>query len=80
MSQLGNTLLPRTRINAASLAQPVQDAYLLRINHEHEQIFEAVTRSDVEGARAAMRLHLGNGRERQRKALEAVQQASDKSA
>ena len=80
MSQLGNTLLPRTRINAASLAQPVQDAYLLRINHEHEQIFEAVSRSDVEGARAAMRLHLGNGRERQRKALEAVQQASDKSA
>ena len=77
MSQLGNTLLPRARINAASLSQPEQEAYLLRVNQEHEQIFDAVSRSDVEGARAAMRLHLGNGRERQRRALEAVQRAND---
>jgi GntR family transcriptional repressor for pyruvate dehydrogenase complex len=77
MSQLGNALLPRARINAASLTQPEQDAYLLRVNQEHEQIFDAVSRGDVEGARAAMRLHLGNGRERQRRALEAVQRATD---
>ena len=80
MSQLGNTLLPRARINAASLSQPEQDAYLLRVNQEHEQIFDAVSRSDVEGARAAMRLHLGNGRERQRKALDAVQRTADSTA
>jgi DNA-binding FadR family transcriptional regulator len=80
MSQLGNTLLPRARINAASLTQPEQDAYLLRVNQEHEQIFDAVSRSDVEGARAAMRLHLGNGRERQRRALEAVRRATDNAA
>jgi len=72
MSHLGATLLPRTRINAARL--PLQDMvpYLHRVNQEHEQIFDAIARADPEGARAAMRMHLGSGRERQRRALGAV--------
>jgi DNA-binding FadR family transcriptional regulator len=39
-----------------------------RVNREHEQIVDAIARCDVESARAAMRLHLGNGQERLRKA------------
>lgn len=70
MRHLGATLLPRARLNTAKLSVPEQSAYLRRVNQEHEHIFEAISRGDVEGARAAMRLHLGNGRERQRRALE----------
>lgn len=73
MRHLGATLLPRVRIHTAQLSGPDQTAYLHRVNQEHEQIYDAIVRGDVEGARAAMRLHLGNGRERQRRALEAVQ-------
>ena len=72
MSHLGATLLPRTRINASRLPQAEQAPYLHRVNLEHEQIYDAIVRADPDAARAAMRLHLGNGRERQRKALEAA--------
>jgi DNA-binding FadR family transcriptional regulator len=72
MSQLGSVLLPRARVNASRLPQQEQQLYLRRVNQEHEQIYDAIARGDVEGARAAMRMHLGNGRERQRRALELV--------
>ncbi len=72
MSHLGATLLPRTRINAARLPQAEQAPYLQRVNQEHEHIYAAIARQDIEGAKAAMRMHLGNGRERQRKALEST--------
>lgn len=73
MSHLGATLLPRTRINASRLPLAEQGQYLHRVNQEHEHIYDAIARSDTEGARAAMRMHLGNGRERQRRALEVTQ-------
>ena len=69
MSHLGSTLLPRTRLNTAQLALPELAAYLHRVNQEHEQIYDGIARQDIEAARAAMRLHLGNGRERQRRML-----------
>lgn len=75
MSHLGATLLPRTRVSTAKLSASELTPYLRRVNQEHEQIFEAIARRDTEGARAAMRLHLGNGRERQRRALEAAKNA-----
>jgi DNA-binding FadR family transcriptional regulator len=50
--------------------------YLRRVNREHEEIFEAIARRDAEAARAAMRLHLTNSRERLRRAQEAAQAAS----
>jgi GntR family transcriptional regulator, transcriptional repressor for pyruvate dehydrogenase complex len=77
MRHLGATLLPRARLNAARLSAPEQIAYLRRVNQEHQQIYDAIERADTEGARAAMRLHLGNGRERQRRALERVQGVVD---
>ncbi len=69
MRHLGSTLLPRTRMNATQLPQPELATYLHRVNTEHEHIYEGIARQDIEAARAAMRLHLGNGRERQRRAL-----------
>ena len=34
------------------------------MNREHEDIYGAISRGDADGARAAMRNHIGNGRER----------------
>jgi GntR family transcriptional regulator, transcriptional repressor for pyruvate dehydrogenase complex len=41
--------------------------YLRRVNHEHESIYNAIAAQDVDGARAAMRTHLSNSRERHRR-------------
>jgi DNA-binding FadR family transcriptional regulator len=41
--------------------------YLRRVNHEHESIFNAIAAQDADGARAAMRTHLSNSRERHRR-------------
>jgi DNA-binding FadR family transcriptional regulator len=49
-----------------------------QVGREHEQIVDAIARRDAESARAAMRLHIGNSRERLRRAqdlLEAAQGA-----
>ncbi|MFT4191974.1 MAG: FadR/GntR family transcriptional regulator [Comamonas sp.] len=70
LSQLGTTIIPRTRINSAALAAADQQAYLQRVNHEHQFILNAIERKDPEAARAAMRTHLTNSRERLRHAHE----------
>jgi DNA-binding FadR family transcriptional regulator len=46
--------------------------YLRRVNTEHENIVNAIANQDPEGARAAMRTHLANSRERLRRAHEAA--------
>lgn len=69
MGTLGGTMIPRARLEAA---QPVTEelrSYLRRVNLEHEGIFDAITRQDADAARAAMRTHLTNSRERRRKLL-----------
>jgi len=38
------------------------------VNGEHESIYEAIANQDPDGARAAMRTHLANSRERRRRA------------
>ena len=55
--------LERRRIVAMASGGPE------RVAREHEDIFNAVSRQDPESARAAMRTHLGNSRERLRRAL-----------
>ena len=75
MAHLGATLIPRARINSPRVAREDLPAYLRRVNREHEEIYEAIARRDPEAARAAMRLHLTNSRERLRKAQEAAQNA-----
>ena len=69
---LGTMLFPRTRVNAAQLAGEKRSAYLGRVNREHEKIYEAIARSAPEAARAAMRAHLENSRERLRRAHRAL--------
>lgn len=76
MSHLGATLIPRTRINSSRLAMEDLPQYLRRVNREHEEIYAAIARRDPEAARAAMRIHLTNSRERLRRAQEEAAQAA----
>ena len=76
MSHLGTTIIPRTRISALR-NQERGGSYLSRVNREHEEIYAAIARRDAESARAAMRIHLTNSRERLRAAQEAARVAGD---
>jgi DNA-binding FadR family transcriptional regulator len=73
LTQMGSALIPRNRLDSAGIARAEPDAYLSLVNLEHESILEAITRHDAEGARAAMRMHLSNSRERLRRANEAAE-------
>lgn len=68
LTQLGTALIPRERIDSAGIADEDPQAYLSHVNREHESIFDAIARHDAESARAAMRMHLSNSRERLRRA------------
>lgn len=63
---LGEVLIPRARLQTHRINGLPQREYLERINREHDQIYQAIRAQDVEGARAAMRLHLGSSRDRLR--------------
>ena len=68
MSYLGTHIIPRTRIKTADQAPEGRQAYLERVHGEHESIYNAIRNHDTEAARAAMRTHLSNSRDRLRKA------------
>lgn len=70
--QLGTATIPRTRIDTSTLAAETAESYLSRTNREHEAILDAIRRRDAESARAGMRMHLANSRERVRRASEAA--------
>ena len=72
MTHLGTTIIPRTRITSTQIPQDQFSEYLHRVNREHEQILDAITRQDPESARAAMRIHLINSRERLRRAQDVI--------
>jgi GntR family transcriptional repressor for pyruvate dehydrogenase complex len=72
MTHLGTTIIPRTRITSTQIPQDQFSEYLHRVNREHEQILDAIARQDPESARAAMRIHLINSRERLRRAQDGV--------
>ncbi|MEP7456691.1 FadR/GntR family transcriptional regulator [Phyllobacterium sp. SB3] len=73
---LGEVLIPRTRLQTHKLNDLPQRQYLERVNREHDQIYQAIKAQDVEGARAAMRLHLGSSRDRLRTNALRVEKAS----
>lgn len=75
MKHLGETIIPRARVNTARLAGDDFAQYLYRVNREHEDIYNAIRRQDPEAARAAMRTHLANSRER----LMRVQEEAERS-
>ena len=71
MATLGGMMIPRARLEPAGPLTPDRQAYLRRVNAEHESIVDAISRQDPEAARAAMRTHLANSRERRRRLAEA---------
>lgn len=70
MTQLGSMLIPRTRVDSIRIAGEGREEYLKRVSSEHESIVAAIANRDPEAARAAMRTHLSNSRERLRRAQE----------
>jgi len=68
MATLGAPMIPRARLDAPVPLTDDRREYLQRVNGEHESIFDAIASQDSESARAAMRTHLSNSRERRRRA------------
>ncbi|MES2946546.1 MAG: FadR/GntR family transcriptional regulator [Pseudomonadota bacterium] len=67
MTYLGTMIIPRTRVNTSQNAPEGRINYLNRVNSEHESIYNAILSRDAEAARAAMRTHLSNSRDRLRR-------------
>jgi DNA-binding FadR family transcriptional regulator len=64
MASFGVKAIPRAALKLPDQTQDARRAYLETVNREHDDIFGAIARGDADGARAAMRNHIGNGRER----------------
>jgi DNA-binding FadR family transcriptional regulator len=71
LTALGTAIIPRAQLAPMALAGDDGRTYLQRINAEHETILGAIQARDSDVARAAMRTHLANSRERRRRAMEA---------
>lgn len=67
MATLGGTMIPRARLEATPTPSPASQEYLRRVNLEHESILVAIERQDPDAARAAMRTHLANSKERRQR-------------
>jgi GntR family transcriptional repressor for pyruvate dehydrogenase complex len=77
MAALGATMIPRARLDEPVALTDERREYLRRVNAEHENLFDAIERGDSDAARAAMRTHLANSKERRRRAqVQAVRKAS----
>ncbi len=68
MTYLGTMIIPRTRVGTLQQTPEGRLVYLQRVHSEHESILNAIRQQDAESARAAMRTHLSNSRERLRRA------------
>jgi GntR family transcriptional regulator, transcriptional repressor for pyruvate dehydrogenase complex len=67
LQTLGPSIIPRARLDAPALLDEERLNYLRRVNAEHESVLDAIARQDPDGARAALRTHLANSRERRRR-------------
>jgi len=70
LQELSPRMLPRQRLDLFGGDRRRRLDYLKRLQQEHTDIFLAIERRDPDAARAAMRLHLSNSRERLRRAFE----------
>ncbi|MCW5321972.1 FadR family transcriptional regulator [Verminephrobacter aporrectodeae subsp. tuberculatae] len=68
MGTLGSMIIPRARLDSTDAPDDERKQYLRRVNGEHENIYDAIVAQDPDAARAAMRTHLANSRERRRRA------------
>jgi DNA-binding FadR family transcriptional regulator len=66
MTYLGTMIIPRTRVGTLQNTPEGRLRYLQRVHSEHESILNAIRHQDADAARAAMRTHLSNSRERLR--------------
>lgn len=69
MNSLGAQSIPRARLETTHTLDADRLAYLRRVHQEHESILNAIAAQDAESARAAMRTHLSNSRDRHKKGL-----------
>jgi GntR family transcriptional repressor for pyruvate dehydrogenase complex len=67
MNSLGSQSIPRARLETSPAVDATRLAYLRRVHQEHENILNAIAAQDAESARAAMRTHLSNSRDRHKK-------------
>lgn len=67
MESLGTKVIPRSRLSGEDPLNPERQAYLRHVQQEHESVFNAIRSNDPDAARAAMRTHLSNSRERLRR-------------
>ena len=72
LTTLGIKIIPRARLEPSETLDDERRAYLRRVHAEHESILDAIANQDPEAARAAMRTHLANSRERRRRAGQAA--------
>jgi GntR family transcriptional regulator, transcriptional repressor for pyruvate dehydrogenase complex len=72
MTYLGTLIIPRTRLNTPLTAPEGRTKYLQLVHGEHENIFNAIRNQDPEAARAAMRTHLSNSKDRLRKSQQST--------
>lgn len=68
LSQLDKTLIPRSRIDPSQVSYLNSPEARATVIREHRSIFDAIFHRDSEAARAAMRMHLSNSRDRLRRA------------
>lgn len=68
-SYLGELVIPRSRVQTFRIDGLSRTEYLEHVHNEHQHIASAVIRGDAEAARAAMRLHLADSRERLKRHL-----------
>ncbi len=71
LASLGTRIIPRARPEPSDVIDEDRRTYLRRVNAEHESIYDAIAAQDPDAARAAMRTHLVNSRERRRRAAQA---------
>lgn len=67
LEAIGSRGVPRHRLGKDDPLKAGRSAYLQRVQQEHEAIYNAIEAQDSEAARAAMRTHLSNSRDRLRR-------------
>jgi GntR family transcriptional regulator, transcriptional repressor for pyruvate dehydrogenase complex len=60
----GASIIPRQRVRLGAMPSAKREAYLRRIQREHEAIFTAIVAADASAARRAARAHLTKSYER----------------
>ena len=73
---LGARIIPPRSIVVENSAPENSRKYLARIQREHRRIVDAIAKQKVKAAMAAMRVHLGESRDRHRERLNALRNHS----